>query len=252
MPLAPHNDCDRAYRRACVPRPGEVAFQVVVEQTDLWITAERDLSGAALDVVNRLRGELKAYMLLAPAFGYSLAPVPVPPTAPEIARDMAAAGAACHVGPMAAVAGAVAERVAHALAPSSPNVLVENGGDLFLCSTRERVIGLLPDPAQEVVLGLRLGPRDFPCSVCASSAVIGHSLSLGQGDLVVVRGASGAYADAAATALCNIVKGKKDLNKVLARAKELAAAAPKGAIAGVLAQCGGELAVWGDMELAVV
>jgi hypothetical protein len=238
----------RAYREAIVPRPGECSFQVVLEHTDLFITAESDLSGPILDYVRELRGELKNFMLLTPGFRESLRPVPAPETAPRVAREMARAAELCNVGPMAAVAGTFAHLVAEHFAPVSPNILVENGGDITLFSTRERVVALLGDPATGARLGLRIPKGDFPLSLCGSSATIGPSLSLGQGELVVVRSKSGAFADAAATNLANLIDTGDDLDLVLARAKQLA---PYG-LEGVFAQAGGKLAVWGKMELVAL
>jgi ApbE superfamily uncharacterized protein (UPF0280 family) len=235
----------RSYRGRCRPARGEIAFQVVVEQTDLWVVAESDLSRTVHALVNECRGLLSAYIAWHPDFLTSLQPVEVEPGAPEIVQAMARAGQACGVGPMAAVAGAIAQWVAQRCVEKSSNLLVENGGDLFLCSTRERVIGLLVDPTQNMGLGLRLTPPDFPCSLCSSSATIGHSLSLGRGNLLVTRSRDAALADAAATALNNLVAGPQDLGLVMDQARRLA---DKG-LDGVFAQCGEEVGIWGKMEL---
>jgi len=253
-----HRDTERGYRQRMRPREGEVGFQVVVAQSDLWIVA-RPLPGCdaalqrlAADVLHAVRAPLAAYIEIDPVFLATLAPHQVPPGAPEIVRDMAASAAVCGVGPMAAVAGAVAQRVAEGLAPYCSDVLVENGGDLFLRSSRERLVGLLADPEAGATLGLRLGPEDFPLSLCASSATIGHSLSLGQGELVVVRSRSGSFADAAATALCNLLKAKADLPRVTQTAQRLSRGVPPNRVDGVFAQCHGQIAVWGEMELAAL
>ncbi len=249
----PYNNSHRHYRGKCSPRTGEIGFQIVVEQTDLWIVAEQDLSEKILNLVHHLRGELKAYMALFPEFGTSLRPVPVSPKASPIIRAMAEATARCNVGPMASVAGAISQFVAEAFAKQSPNLIVENGGDIALYSTRDRVVGLLPDPNSETVLGLKIAAKDFPVCICSSSATIGHSLSLGRGELVAVRSQNGCLADAAATALCNMLQSKKDLDRVLAQAQEWSAPDNDNGlncgIDGVLAQCGGQIAVWGQMEL---
>ncbi|MDR3640714.1 MAG: UPF0280 family protein [Humidesulfovibrio sp.] len=242
--LSPH----RAYREAIRPQAGETTFQVVLEQTDLFVTAEQDLAQPMLDLVRGLRGALKSFMLLTPGFRESLVPVPAPESAPRIAREMAKAAQAANVGPMAAVAGTFAQLVADHFAPQSPNIIVENGGDIYMHSTKDRVVALLGDPASGARLGLKLGRRDFPLSLCASSATIGPSLSLGQGELVVVRSKSGAFADAAATALANLIDTGDDLDLLLARARKLA---PLG-LEGVFAQAGGKLAVWGKMELVAL
>jgi ApbE superfamily uncharacterized protein (UPF0280 family) len=243
---APHN---RAYRRFA-PRPGERRFQVVVEQSDLWITVrsglEADLEALALDRLNAIRGQLKSWMLLDPSFGPSLVPLPVPESAPEIIQRMCRAAAVMHVGPMACVAGAVAAAIAETLLPFSPDCLVENGGDSMLHSTCDRVVGLLSDPAADMRLGLALAAGEFPLSLCASSSFIGHSFSLGKGDLAVVRAKDACLADAAATAFCNMLQGPEDTEK----AAERAAAQP--GIDGLFVQCAGRIAVWGKMELVAI
>ena len=240
-----YRSAHRAYRERIVAREGEVCFQVVVEQTDLCVVAERDLSAEISLYVQELRGLIKSYMVLHPEFLKSLVPVPVPAHASQIVRDMAEAAAACGVGPMAAVAGAVAEAVAGRFAATSPNILVENGGDICLRSTRERVVALLAVPESGASLGLRFSPGEFPVSVCSSSGRVGHSLSFGQGDIVAVRAGTGALADAAATALANLVRRGSDFGRMLDRARGLEAAG----VQGVFAQCEGKVAVWGRMEL---
>ena len=245
---AAHLGAERGYRRSLGPAAGEVAFQVVVEQTDLHVVARLDLSSAVGSFLHGLRGPLAAYIAARPEFLESLIPVEVPADAPALVRAMAAAGQACGVGPMAAVAGAIAQAVADRFAAESPDILVENGGDCYLHSTRERTVALLADPAGGPSLGLRLTPRDFPCSLCSSSASIGHSLSLGQGELVAVRAQSGALADAAATALCNLLRTRRDLDRVLAAARTLQSAG----VDGVFAQLGGAVAAWGKMELVAL
>ena len=238
----------RAYRDAVRPQPGETRFQVVLEQTDLMVTAEADLGGPMLDLVRTLRGELKNHMLTHPGFRESLVPVSVEDHAPAIVREMARAAALVNVGPMAAVAGTMAQLVAEAFAAQSPNLIVENGGDIYMRSTRPRTVALLGDPESGARLGLALSPRDFPLSLCASSATIGHSLSLGRGELVVVRSKSAALADAAATALANLIDDADDLDLLLARARKLAVHG----VEGVFAQAGGRLGVWGKMELVAL
>jgi len=243
-----HLSTDRAYRDMVRPRPGEVRFQVAVEQTDLLVVAEADLRHEMAARVARVRGEIKNWMLFHPEFSASLVPVAVPDSAPEIVRAMAQAAALCGVGPMAAVAGAVAQAVAEAFVGQSPNLLVENGGDSYLCSTRERVVALLAEPDSGASLGLRLAADAFPVALCASSGTIGHSLSLGRGDLVAVRARDARFADAAATALANVLRGPGDIQRVLDRAAELAGCG----LEGVFVQFDEKIAAWGDLELVAL
>ncbi|MDD4951147.1 MAG: UPF0280 family protein [Desulfovibrionaceae bacterium] len=243
-----HASPARTYRESVRPGRGEVAFQVVVEQTDLFVVAERDLSAELADFLRGLRAGLKTHILLQPEFARSLVPVEVPESAPALAREMARAAAACGVGPMAAVAGAIAQAVVERFAGQSPNLLVENGGDIFMRSTRGRTVALLAEPGSGARLGLRFEAREFPLGLCSSSGTIGHSLSLGQGDLVAVRAKDAAFADAAATALANELGQASDLEAVVAQARSLACMG----LDGVFAQCRGRLAVWGRMDLVAL
>lgn len=247
----PHLNPNRAYRLDACQRPSEAGFQVVVAETDLHVVAETEFATSAgpmavATAVRDLRGALSAYLLVHPEFGRSLSPVPAKPGAPDIAKRMAEAAGHFGVGPMAAVAGTVAQMVGERF--DEPNLLIENGGDCYLRSTRERTVGLLADPEAGVRLGLKFQPQDFPLGLCASSGTIGHSISLGRSDVVVVRSASASIADAAATALANMVRGADDLQRALDKAQTWEHAG----IDGVFMQAGGQLAAWGRMELAVL
>jgi ApbE superfamily uncharacterized protein (UPF0280 family) len=244
---------ERAYRSSIVPSGSERAFQVAVEETDLWVVAEADLARPMAALVHALRGELKTYIEFHPEFLHSLDPVPVTGSCPDLVRRMAEAGQACSVGPMASVAGAIAQAVAEPFVGQSPNLLVENGGDCFLASTRERVVALLAEPGQDgrsrAGVGLRLAAEDFPVALCSSSGTIGHSLSLGRGDLVAVRAPRAAMADAAATRLANLLTTPQDFQRLLDEAERLEQTA---GIQGVFAQCKGKIMAWGEIELVAL
>lgn len=237
----------RGYRKVSA-LPGESTFQVVVEETDLWVTAAMDLKDEISAYVHTLRGALKAHIALSPMFLRSLTPLSAPKEAHFLVRAMCEASLATGVGPMAGVAGAIAQAVADRFREQSSNILVENGGDLYLHSTRERIVGILANPAGKAVLGVKLKPDDFPISICASSARIGHSISLGKGDLAVAASRDGALADCAATALCNALQGPEDLKPAM----DLAASWRKRGILFAFAQCAGKVAVWGELELAAL
>ena len=238
----------RHYRQQYTRHAGEQAFQVVVEETDLHITACSDLSAEISRYVSVLRGQLKSYMLLHPEFRDSYVPVAVPDTAAHVVQRMADAAAIAGVGPMAAVAGTISQMVCEEFAALSSELIVENGGDVYMLSSRDRIAGLLPDPHSQATVGIVIHGTDFPVSICASSATIGHSLSLGKGELVAVRSRDGSLADACATAFCNLLKSPDAIERVT----ENAAALEAQGIEGVFAQCGGRIAIWGKMELAVV
>lgn len=247
-----HLSTDRAYREAVRPGQGEVAFKVGVEQTDLLIIAREDMAAEMSAHVTELRGQIKNRILLQPEFATSLTPIDVPNNTSTIIMNMVEAAKLCGVGPMAAVAGSISQAVADKFCDQSPDILVENGGDTYLHSTRDRVVALLADPEGGTSIGLKIEADRFPLAVCSSSGRIGHSLSLGSGDLVTVLAKSGAVADAAATALCNLLGEKSDINRVLEEAQRFAEPGPEKGILGVFAQLDDQIAAWGDLELTQI
>ncbi|NCC25370.1 MAG: UPF0280 family protein [Deltaproteobacteria bacterium] len=243
-----HADPDRAYRRSCRAGSGERSYQVVVEETDLWIVSPEDLSADIAALVHELRAGIKGAMSMVPGFATSMIPVEVPAGAAPVVKAMTEASSRVGVGPMAAVAGAIAQAVVERFSDRTADLLVENGGDIHLHSSRDRFVGLLSDPEQGVRIGVRVRADEFPCSFCASSGRIGHSVSLGRGDLVVVRSRNASLADAAATALANMVVSPEDVNRAVNQARKWSGLG----LNGVFVQCGEVLAVWGRMELDAV
>ncbi len=245
----------RDYRDRCVPRDDERRFRIVVGETDLQVTAalsfSDDLVDAMTQEVRRLRGQLEAWMVLHPEFEKSLVPVPLkedPSLVPEVIRRMSRAAETVGVGPFAAVAGTIAQLLVERFAPLSPDLIVENGGDIYMASRRDRVVGILSDPEAGVSLGLKVAASGCPTALCASSATIGHSLSFGRGELALVRSPDGAFADALATALCNRLHVPDDVTEVVDLARGFASSG----LVGVYVQCGSAVGIWGDMELTIV
>jgi ApbE superfamily uncharacterized protein (UPF0280 family) len=173
--------------------------------------------GLIVEELKRLRAQLELYIETDPAFARALEPVAVKPHAPEAARVMAAAARAAGVGPMAAVAGAFAELAARAaLAAGAREAIVENGGDIFLMSPEEVVVGVYArgNPLSRR-LAFRVRPAAMPLALCSSSGTMGHSLSLGKCDLALVAAHGAALADAAATRAGNLVQSKADVDRAL-------------------------------------
>jgi ApbE superfamily uncharacterized protein (UPF0280 family) len=169
--------------------------------------------------IRRQRHLLEAYLLRQPEFLGALEPLQLLPAAPEVARRMAAAALAAGVGPMAAVAGAMAQMAAEAaLAAGAGEAIVENGGDIYLASGEAVLIGLYAgENPLSGVLALEVAPAEMPLSICSSSSRLGHSLSFGDCDLATVAAADGALADACATLAGNLVRREADLDGALER-----------------------------------
>ncbi len=222
-------------------------FHVSVKETDLWVSAEHDLAKETEDIVHGLRFGLEGYIDMHPEFFTTLSPYPDDPYAPLIIRDMISCSTMAGVGPMAAVAGAVAQHVAYGLKPLSGQVIIENGGDIYMNVRRDVTISIYAgtSPLSDRI-GIIIPERMMPIGVCSSSGRIGHSLSMGDSDVVCVIAKSSPLADAAATALGNMVKTKKDLEKLSEKAGRI-----KGVL-GLVAIMDDAMTAWGEVELAAL
>jgi len=206
---------ERTYRNK-VLNHSLISYQVKVRETDLFISSDSDFRQAARQSVHRYRGYLESYIKSHPDFLTSLIPLKIDDLAPDIVRDMMKVSQAAGVGPMAAVAGALAEYVGQDLLKLTPNVIVENGGDIFLKSKDEINIGIFAgDSSFSEKLALKIRPEEMPIGICTSSGTVGHSLSFGKADAVCVKAKSVSLADAAATAIGNMVKSRKDIYQAL-------------------------------------
>lgn len=235
---------DRRTYRTCSSTDGLVSFTIAVHETDLFITATTDLTEAAKTAVLQARLLLQQHIKKHPYFKTSLTPLPVDGFVPGIIREMLEAAAACSVGPMAAVAGAIAEYVGHELLKYSDEIIVENGGDIFLKTCRDLTIGVFAGKSPlSHKIGIRIPSRGKQVGICTSSGTVGPSLSFGTADAVTIKSGSAAYADAAATAIGNMVKTKSNIREAIDAAKELPF------IDGVLIIKDDVLGVWGDIYL---
>ncbi|MCX7766010.1 MAG: UPF0280 family protein [Candidatus Sumerlaeia bacterium] len=194
------------FYRGLVQSKGLKVFTIKEGETDLEIRAQQDLKRQALQCVKKFRAQIIDYIQRHPEFKTSLVPVEVEKDAAEIVQAMASAGKLANVGPMAAVAGAIAEFVGRRLIRYSSEIIVENGGDIFICSAQQRQVAIYAgDSPLSLKLGIRLFPAPQGVGVCTSSATIGPSLSLGKADAVVIIARSATLADAVATAVGNLV-----------------------------------------------
>jgi hypothetical protein len=184
----------------------EAVLRIACDKYEL-ITAE----------IIRQRRILEDYIHFHPEFQRSLVPVPVELDCPQIAAQMAKAAEDVGVGPMAAVAGAMAQMAAEAaLKDGTYDVIVDNGGDIYMQLSTPAVIGIYSGPDHKTnALAFEIRPEDTPLSICSSSGKMGHSFSLGHCDLAVIVSKDAALADAAATLAANLVKTHDDIETAL-------------------------------------
>jgi ApbE superfamily uncharacterized protein (UPF0280 family) len=214
------------------------------KETDLCIMAERSLEAEALKAIKRYRDEIEGYIELDPVFKDALEPVIAKPGAPPIVTRMAAAGKAAGVGPMAAVAGAIAESVGRDLLERSKEIVVENGGDIFIASGKDRVFGVYAGSSPLTGrLKFEIMAQDTPLGVCTSSGSVGPSLSYGKADAACVVSKDTALADAVATKTGNIVKTPGDIEKGIAFAANVPG------VMGCIVIIGEKMGSWGRIKL---
>ena len=230
----------------CRDASGLCAWRVAVGESRLWVRSRVPDRTGVMRLLGELRGTLAAFVRIYPPFAVALRPLAIPPefTAPPIAHVMVEAAAAAGVGPMAGVAGAIAEHVCRFITRTQPEAIVENGGDIYIISGTERTCAVhAGDSPLSMRIGIALDAGCFPCAVCTSSATVGPSLSFGAADAAVVAAGGGALADALATALGNRIRTVEDL----ADAVSWAHAQP--GVIGALAVLGDRLAVKGNLQI---
>ncbi|HHY46129.1 MAG TPA: UPF0280 family protein [Firmicutes bacterium] len=249
------NSCyvERVYRNIMKSRD-LTHFNVKVKETDLYVAVDIELAVRAAQLCEHVRSlvsremrSLEQYIVRDPAFYVSLTPHPVRQDAPPIARTMAEAASMASVGPMAAVAGAFAEMVGRALLEDSKQIIVENGGDIFIKSRVERTVAIFAGKSRfSNRIGIKVDPADTPIGISTSSGTVGPSLSLGTSDATVVIAGSAALADAAATAVGNLVNSPEDFGPAVEWAKSIPG------LMGVVIIKGDDLTAWGKVELVEI
>jgi len=234
----------RTYRNQLHSDGLPMSYRVVVKETDLYVRAGISLEELTRDLILRQRGYVEAYIKQHPAFSETLVPWILDDPAPAIIRDMADASQKAGVGPMAAVAGAIAEHVGMELLDHSESVIVENGGDVFIKSHQAVVIGIFANKSPlSLRVGLQIDSIERPVAVCTSSGTVGHSMSTGKADAVCVLSRSCALADAAATAVGNQIQTTDDIQGAIEFAKDI-----KG-VGGVVAIKNDKIGMWGAVQV---
>jgi len=234
---------ERFYRTQSA-RAERVSFRTVVKETDLLIQADRDLSTVCRDLILRYRSFIETYIAAHGEFARTLTPWPVSGPMPAIIKAMATAGNRAGVGPMAAVAGAVAEQVGRGLLAHSSEVIVENGGDLFVKLEKPATVGIFAGRSPlSMRVGVKIDSTAKPVAVCTSSGTVGPSLSLGAADAATVISDSCSLADAAATAICNRVNSPVSVAGAIEYGKSIEG------VRGVVVICGETMGAWGEVDV---
>ncbi|MBW2591889.1 MAG: UPF0280 family protein [Deltaproteobacteria bacterium] len=233
----------RTYRNS-IGRNHLKRFTVMVKETDLLLYASVNLEKKAREIVLEQRGYLEEYIRCNPLFVTSFAPWETAGPAPAIVREMAIAGQKTGVGPMAAVAGGIAEAVGKNLLKHADEIIVENGGDIFVRTNAPVTMGIFAGNSPlSMRVGLTIASADRPMAVCTSSGTIGHSMSMGVSDAVCVVADSCPLADAAATSIGNHVNSKTKIRDAIDFGNKISG------IAGIIIIKNDRIGMWGDLDL---
>jgi uncharacterized protein len=246
----PESYIQREYR--AIPDHGSLISSFArIKDTDLHILADREVSALAQKLALQYRLQIEKYIQHHPDFAHALSPLSLDALAPPIVKEMLAAGRSASVGPMAAVAGVIAEYVGKGLLQSGcREVMVENGGDIYISRSQDCIVAIFAgESSLSLRTGVKIAGNIMPIAVCTSSGTVGHSLSFGQADSVTVIAKSTALADAAATRLGNEVGRGVDgsgITRALEKSREI------NGVLGVVVICREKIGAVGDVELVSI
>ena len=213
------------------------------KDTELLICAQTDLSEKAYGIVWELRKTLDDFITVHEEFGTSLKPVDPGFDAPAVVQDMCLAAVKADVGPMAAVAGAFAKEVGRRLLETSGEVIIENGGDVWLKTNDLTTVAVYAgNSSLSMKIGITVDAYE-PIAVCTSSGTVGHSTSFGKADAAVVVSYDACLADACATRLGNEIKSARDIEAALDTIYKI------DGVVGALAVVGSKCGAVGEIEL---
>jgi uncharacterized protein len=233
----------RGYRKELTIK-GSMSYEVKYETTDLFVISDSNHSVMILEEVKRLRKEILDYAGTDPFFLGSLVPVKEKENAPLIVKRMIAASARVSVGPMASVAGAIAELTGMKVLEKDRQVVIENGGDIFMMLDHDAVFSIFAGSKSPYAgLKIRTGKKNMPLGICTSSGRIGPSLSFGDADAACIISNDAFLADACATKAANLVRNDADIRRALDYTKEI-----EGILGAVIIR-DDKIGLWGDLEI---
>lgn len=222
-------------------------LEISYRESDLLICTDKKINeDLAREILVKHYQAVEEYIQKNPAFLTSLSPLELEEdqkTLPII-KDMIEVSKLTGIGPFASVAGAIALYVGREILKYADEVIIENGGDIFLkINENKRLEVYLGESFELKNLTLEIKKRDYSFGIASSSATFGHSLNFGKADLVTIIARDPISADGFATALSNRLKKEKDVKDVLEIAKN------SDLIEGILIFFEGKIYLWGDLKI---
>lgn len=236
--------CEKRYYRDFFKGLNLIYFNVCVEETDLNIGAKTNLQSKSLQAVKTIRKKINNYIMENPKFVKSFGPFMCKHDAPKIIQSMCDASEKVAVGPMSAIAGAISEYTGMELLKYSDEIIVENGGDIFIKTNSLRTVGIYAGKSPlSNKIGIEISPEMTPLGICTSAGTIGHSKSFGKADAATVISKDTILADAVATALGNRIKSEGDIESGLNYVSKIEG------IIGAIVIINDKMGVWGSIKL---
>jgi len=217
---------ERTYRDK-INRERFISFPVCHYETDLYISIDKNSYTDYLKefISNRIkfyRKSLEEFAYKNPLFFSSLKPIKGVFSDKEMVSEMLSVSEKVNIGPMASVAGAFSHFIGNDILNSFQveELIIENGGDIFMKINKPTTVSVF---AGHSVLsektGIMINENISPLGICTSAGTVGHSLSFGKADAVVIICKNTLLADAYATKFANLIKKKSDINRIIEKIK---------------------------------
>ncbi|MEM3734652.1 MAG: UPF0280 family protein [Nitrososphaerales archaeon] len=181
-----------------------------IKESNLNVISDKEEAiNIAIQTIYNQRILLEDYIRKDLRFRYALKPIRPIEDAPEAAKLACRAAEEAEVGPMAALPGALADLAVKSMGKIGCRVkVVENGGEVSAATDREICVALYAGNSPiSSKIGFVLEASCLMAGLATSSATISHAISFGEADAAVVYAEGAALADAAATRICNVVRG---------------------------------------------
>ncbi len=219
-----------------------VTSRLEIQETAVTIAADRTYIASAVDAIKVARRDIERQIRKDRFFLTTLEPYDAKQCTSKVTERMCRASEMAGVGPMAAVAGAIAQTALETMmAEGCSHAWVDNGGDIALMLGSPVTLEVFTTPGSAKTFAFNLRATQKPVGICSSSGRLGHSISFGDSDIALVLADDAVIADAFATALGNEVKTKESLRVCFDKLKGV------GAVRGGLVMIDGEAAVYGSV-----
>jgi len=223
-----------------------VTSRIEIQETAATIAAERRFIARAVDAMKAARRDIERQIRKDRFFLTTLEPYDSELCTSETTARMCAAAKLAGVGPMATVAGAIAQAALDAMASEGcTHAWVDNGGDIALVLESPITLEVFTTPGSSKAFAFDLRTTGRKMGICSSSGRLGHSISFGDSDVAVAIADDAVVADAFATALGNEVKDRESLGRCFDTLNNTKS------VIGGLVMMDGEVAIYGTVPKLV-